>query len=80
MNSPERQLEDELVNPDDYAATRTRRTINAFIRDDGTPLNFTLYNIKDWCKNTFEVVSKLYINTDKSHRHYDVLERKPHFF
>ncbi len=30
-------------------------------------------NIKDWCKNTFEVVSQLRINTDNSHHRYDVL-------
>ena len=44
-----------------------------FTRDDGTPLNYTLVNIKDWCKNTFEVVSQLRINTDYSHHRYDVL-------
>ena len=48
-------------------------SINAFTRDDGTPLNYTLVNIKDWCKNTFEVVSQLRINTDYSHHRYDVL-------
>jgi len=35
---------------------------NSFTRDDGTPLNYTLVNIKDWCKNTFEVVNQLRIN------------------
>ena len=49
------------------------RNINAFARDDGTPLNYTLVNIKDWCKNTFEVVNQLRINTDNSHHRYDVL-------
>ena len=39
---------------------------NAFTRDGGTPLNDTLVNIHDWCKNTFEVVSQLRINTDDS--------------
>jgi type I restriction enzyme R subunit len=32
-----------------------------------------LVNIKDWCKNTFEVVNQLRINTDYSHHRYDVL-------
>ena len=45
----------------------------AFTRDDGTPLNYTLVNIKDWCKNTFEVVNQLRINTDNSHQRYDVI-------
>ena len=30
-------------------------------------------NIKDWCKNHFEVVNQLRINTDYSHHRYDVL-------
>jgi hypothetical protein len=43
----------------------------SFTRDDGTPLNYTLVNIKDWCKNTFEMVDQLRINTDNSHHCYD---------
>jgi type I restriction enzyme R subunit len=49
------------------------REINSFERDDGTPLFYTLVNIKDWCKNTFEVVNQLRINTDNSHHRYDVM-------
>ena len=30
-------------------------------------------NIKDWCKNTFEIVNQLRINTDNSHHRYDVI-------
>jgi type I restriction enzyme, R subunit len=30
-------------------------------------------NIKDWCKNTFEVINQLRMNTDNSHHRYDVL-------
>jgi type I restriction enzyme R subunit len=67
------RLLDEIVTPDVFAAARTLRSINAFTRDDGTPLNYTLVNIKDWCKNTFEVVNQLRINTDYSHHRYDVL-------
>lgn len=67
------RLLDEIVTPDVYAAARTLRERNAFTREDGTPLNYTLVNIKDWCKNSFEVVSQLRINTDNSHHRYDVL-------
>jgi type I restriction enzyme, R subunit len=67
------RLLDEIVTPDVFAAARTLRSINAFTRDDGTPLNYTLVNIKDWCKNSFEVVNQLRINTDNSHHRYDVL-------
>lgn len=67
------RLLDEIVSSDVFMAARTLRDRNAFTRDDGTPLNFTLVNIKDWCKNTFEVVNQLRINTDYSHHRYDVL-------
>ncbi len=63
----------EISTPDVFAAAKTLRSINAFTRDDGTPLNYTLVNIKDWCKNHFEVVRQLRINTDNSHHRYDVL-------
>ncbi len=67
------RLLDEIVTPDVFTAARTLRAINAFTREDGTPLNYTLVNIKDWCKNTFEVARQLRINTDNSHHRYDVL-------
>ena len=67
------RLLDEIVTPDVYEAARSLRNREAFIRDDGTPLNYTLVNIKDWCKNTFEVVNQLRINTDNSYHRYDVI-------
>lgn len=67
------RLLDEIVTADVFTAAKTLRSINAFTRDDGTPLNYTLVNIKDWCKNHFEVVRQLRINTDYSHHRYDVL-------
>ena len=35
--------------------------------------NYTLVNIKDWCKNDFEVVNQLRINTNNSFQRYDVI-------
>jgi type I restriction enzyme R subunit len=67
------RLLDDIVTPDVFTAAKTLRSINAFTREDGTPLNYTLVNIKDWCKNTFEVVNQLRINTDYSHHRFDVL-------
>jgi len=67
------RLLDEIVSSDVFTAAKTLREINAFTRDDDTPLNYTLLNLKDWCKNTFEVVNQLRINTDNSHHRYDVL-------
>ena len=63
----------EIVTPDVFTAAHTLRNRNSFTRDDGTPLNYTLVNITDWCKNTFEVVNQLRINTDNSHHRYDVI-------
>jgi type I restriction enzyme R subunit len=68
-----KRLLEDIVTPDVFTAAKTLRERNAFTRDDGTPLNYTLVNIKDWCKNTFEVVNQLRINTDYSHHRYDVL-------
>ena len=72
-NSEFARLLEEIITPDVFTAAKTLRQINAFTRDDGTPLNYTLVNLKDWCKNTFEVVNQLRINTDNSHHRYDVL-------
>ena len=67
------RLLDEIVTPDVYEAARSLRNREAFTRADGTPLNYILVNIKDWCKNHFEVVNQLRINTDNSHHRYDVM-------
>jgi type I restriction enzyme R subunit len=68
-----RRLVEEIVTPDVFAAAHTLRYRNAFTRDVGTPLNYTLVNIQDWCKNTFEVISQLRINTDYSNHRYHVV-------
>ncbi len=67
------RLLDEIVTPDVFTASKTLRSINSFARDDGTPLNYTLVNIKDWCKNHYEVINQLRINTDNSHHRFDVI-------
>lgn len=67
------RLRDSIVTSDVFAAAKTLRTRNTFIRDDGTPLHYTLVNIKDWCKNDYEVINQLRINTENSHHRYDVI-------
>ena len=67
------RLLDQVVTPDVFGAAQHLRELNSFERDDGTPLFYSLVNIKDWCKNTFEVVNQLRINTDVSHHRYDVI-------
>ena len=67
------RLLDEIVVADVFTASKTLRSINSFTRDDETELNYTLVNLKDWCKNHFEVINQLRINTDNSHHRYDVI-------
>ncbi|MCI5160866.1 MAG: type I restriction endonuclease subunit R, partial [Candidatus Electrothrix sp. AX5] len=67
------RLLEQMITPDVFAAARNLRERNSFERDDGTPLFYILVNIKDWCKNSFEVVNQLRINTENSHHRYDVL-------
>ncbi|TAG73833.1 MAG: type I restriction endonuclease subunit R, partial [Runella slithyformis] len=67
------RLQDEIINSDVFASSKRLRAINTFTREDGTPLHYTLVNIKDWCKNEFEVINQLRINTSNSHHHYDVI-------
>lgn len=67
------RLRDEIVNGEVFSAAKTLRQRNTFIRQDGTPLQYTLVDIKDWCKNDFEVINQLRINTDNSHHRYDVI-------
>jgi type I restriction enzyme R subunit len=63
----------DLVTDDLFKNSVRLREKNDFTRDDGTPLSYTLVNIRDWCKNDYEVVHQLRINTDYSHHRYDVI-------
>lgn len=67
------RLLEKIVTADVFGAAKSLRERDTIERDDGTPLNYTLVNIRDWCKNSFEVVNQLRINTDNSHHRYDVI-------
>jgi type I restriction enzyme, R subunit len=67
------RLRDEIINADVFISSKRLREINTFMREDGTPLHYTLVNIKDWCKNEFEVINQLRINTQNSYHRYDVI-------
>lgn len=67
------RLRDSIITADVFAAAKALREMNTFKRDDDTPLQYTLVNTKDWCKNEFEVVNQLRINTDNSNHRYDVI-------
>lgn len=68
-----KRLKEEIINPDVFLSSKKLREKNTFEREDGTPLHYTLVNIKDWCKNEFEVINQLRINTENSFQRYDVI-------
>lgn len=72
-NSEFARLRDEIISPDVFGCSKKLREISYFQREDGTPLHYSLVNIKDWCKNDFEVINQLRINTENSHHRYDVI-------
>jgi len=67
------RLRDEIVTADVFAAAQALREKGKFTREDGTPLEYMLVNLRDWCKNEFEVINQLRINTDNSFQRYDVI-------
>ncbi|MCU0336998.1 MAG: type I restriction endonuclease subunit R [Sediminibacterium sp.] len=67
------RIREEIIQPDVFKASKLLRERQYFQREDGTPLHYTLVNNKDWCKNDFEVISQLRINTENSHQRYDVI-------
>lgn len=67
------RLRDEIITADVFTAAQALREKGKFTREDGTPLEYMLVNIRDWCKNEFEVINQLRINTDNSHHRYDVI-------
>lgn len=67
------RLLEEITDSDVYYSSKNLRECNTFFREDGTPLQYTLVNIKDWCKNDYEVVHQLRINTRNSFQRYDVM-------
>jgi type I restriction enzyme R subunit len=67
------RLRDEIVDAEVFQAAKTLREYGYFQREDGTPLDYMLVNLRDWCKNDFEVINQLRINTDNSHHRYDVI-------
>lgn len=67
------RLMEMIITPNVFKNAQTLRQMNSFIRDDGTPLNYTLVNIKDWCKNDYEVINQPRVHHDESYHRYDVI-------
>lgn len=58
------RLKENIITPDVFSAAKILRETNTFKRDDDTPLQYTLVNTNDWCKNEYEVINQLRINTE----------------
>lgn len=67
------RLLDIVVSDDVYRASCTLRERQPLERDDGTPFICPLVNTEAWCKNCFEVVNQLRINTASSFHRYDAI-------
>jgi type I restriction enzyme R subunit len=67
------RLREEIIEPDVFNASKKLREQQFFQREDGTPLHYTLVNNKDWCKNDFEVIRQLRMNTENSNQRYDII-------
>src|SRR5690625_2186119 len=67
------RVQEEIIEPNVIKASKTLREQQFFQREDGTPLHYTLVNNKDWCKNDFEVISQLRMNTENSNQRYDII-------
>lgn len=67
------RLKESIITPDVFSAAKILRETNTFKRDDDTPLQYTLVNTNDWCKNEYEVINQLRINTENSHHRYDII-------
>ena len=67
------RLKESIITSDVFSAAKILRETNTFKRDDDTPLQYTLVNTNDWCKNEYEVIHQPRINTDNSYHRYDVI-------
>lgn len=68
-----RKLLQENVTADVFTASKRLREKQTFTRNDGTTFDYSLVNLRDWCKNDYEVVNQLSINTANSRQRYDVI-------
>ena len=67
------RLMGNIVSSDVYKASKTLRDKVEIIHDDGTTRFYPLVNLQNWCKNDYEVINQLRINTHSSYHRYDVI-------
>ena len=68
-----KRLMDNIVSSDVYKASKTLRDKVEVVHDDGTTQFYPLVNLQNWCKNDYEVINQLRINTHSSYHRYDVI-------
>lgn len=68
-----KRLMENIVSSDVYKASKTLRDKVEVIHDDGTTQFYPLVNLQNWCKNDYEVINQLRINTHSSYHRYDVI-------
>lgn len=68
-----KRLMGNIVSPDVYEASKTLRDKVEVVHDDGTTQFYPLVNLQNWCKNDYEVINQLRINTHSSYHRYDVI-------
>ncbi|MBR4553888.1 MAG: type I restriction endonuclease subunit R [Bacteroidaceae bacterium] len=68
-----RKLLQENITSDVFSASKHLREKQTFVRNDGTTFDYSLVNLRDWCKNEYEVVNQITINTANSRQRYDVI-------
>ena len=67
------RLMGNIVSSDVYKASKTLRDKVKVTHEDGTTRYYPLLNLQNWCKNEYEVINQLRINTHSSHHRYDVI-------
>lgn len=67
------RLMGNIISSDVYKASKTLRDKVEVIHDDGTTQFYPLVNLQNWCKNDYEVINQLRINTHSSYHRYDVI-------
>ena len=67
------RLMGNIVSSDVYKASKTLRDKVEVVHDDGTTQFYPLVNLQNWCKNDYEVINQLRINTHSSYHRYDVI-------
>ncbi len=67
------RLMGNIISSDVYEASKTLRDKVEINHDDGTTRFYPLVNLQNWCKNDYEVINQLRINTHSSYHRYDVI-------